>query len=484
MDISLFNKFQLERRNKMKNIVRYFDGGLPINRCNLHCSYCYVSQDVGLGWNQKIDEKLNYSLEHMKYSLRPERLGGSCMFNFVASGEPLLFGQLTEMIEMVTSLGHYARVVTNGTPLKPLQELANLPRENLDRLTIKFSMHYLALRDTGLLERFFNNVAFVRDNKISYSVELCASDNFIPYLDEIKGLCMDKIGALPQVVELRDQSKMGFPRLTTLPVEDYQRIWQSFESLLFNYETRNYENYQELFCYGGDYGITFSWQTGDATQCSCQGNKAIFNIFENPDTPLIFAAVGNNCPAAHCFTNYVWCVLVGNYQGEEVPTYEEERDRITRDGEHWLSPTIREVYSHRCSEFHTPYSDDKKFYINKLMQKSYKGLEPSKTEVKKLANIVEKFMLGRGHQSVAIYGMGGMGIWLLNILSHTNLKLQYGIDLRGNKIKSDVPIFCPNENLPNVDVIIVSVYAEYNHIIFLLKKYSKAAILSILELAD
>lgn len=467
-----------------RKIVRYFDGGLPTNRCNLGCAYCYVSQDAGLGWNLNKNDSLDYSIEHMKYALRQERLGGPCMFNFVAAGETLLFPQLYELVEMITSLGHYARIVTNGTFTPALHKLAELPETNKENLTIKFSMHYLVLKEKNLLDKFFQNIGFVKENHISYSVEICASDDFVPYVDEIKERCFKEIGALPHVVELRDQSRQGFPRLTKMPIDEYRKIWKSFDSPLFNYETRDYENYQSKFCYGGEYGITFSWKTGEASPCSCPGNRPLFNLFKNPDTPLIFAAIGNNCPSAHCFTNYVWSALVGNYPSEAVPTYEEERDRETVSGEHWLSPVIREIYSQRCSDHHEEYSESKKKYINALNGNYYRGHKPTIEEVQELKAIVEEYLQSKGIKNVAIYGMGNMGRWILEILEGTAIAVSYGIDRRGTEIDCTVPVYTLEEKLPMVDAVIVSIFANYNEIYKDIKNSVDVQVLSLLELAN
>jgi hypothetical protein len=415
----------------------------------------------------------------MKKALSVERLGGTCMFNMVAQGETLLFGQLKELIEMVTSLGHYARIVTNGTLTEPLKKLMDMPTSSQEKLVIKFSTHYLELKKRGLLDKYFDNIKMIRDNNVAFSVELCASDEFVPYIDEIKAACIENVGAIPHIVELRNQEIPGYPRLTKMEINEYQNIWQSFDSPLFNYETRNYEKYQNKFCYGGEYGMVFSWQTGEVSSCSCEGNKRIFNIFENPEEPLNFVAVGRNCPSAHCFTNYMWSVFAGNYDDYPMPTYAEERDRTTPDGRHWLTPIFREVYSQRCSQFHNPYSEDKSFFVDLLMRKLYKGYDPNPDELNRLSSIVKDEFVRRNIRTVAIYGMGGMGNWLKSILSNAGIAVNYAIDKCANTIKTDIPVYSPEADIPPVDAIVISVFAEFSNIAPLLKKKAPSDVISL-----
>ena len=47
----------------------------------------------------------------------------------------------------------------------------------------------------------------MKDSGISFTVELAASDDYIPYQEEIIELCENKFGAKPHITILRDDRK-------------------------------------------------------------------------------------------------------------------------------------------------------------------------------------------------------------------------------------------------------------------------------------
>lgn len=156
----------------------------------------------------------------------------------------------------------------------------------------------------------------------------------------------------------------------------------------------------------------------------------------------------------------------------------------TTDGTYWLTPLYQEVYSHRCSEYHKPYSENKAFYIDLLMRKYYKGVAPNQEELKNLAGIVESYLLVHGIRTVAIYGMGVMGKWLIDILKSTNIQVACGIDKRWEEIETYIPAQSLDSPLPSIDGIIVSVFAEFTNIAPMLRRKTQAKILSLVELGD
>ena len=70
---------------------------------------------------------------------------------------------------------------------------------------------------------------------------------------------------------------------------------------------------------------------------------------------------------------------------------------------------------------------------------------------------VDKLLKKRGYKKIAIYGMGNIGEHLYNTLKDTDIEVSYGID--GNAVDTDyeIKIYSPDDELPGVDAIVVTV---------------------------
>ncbi len=93
---------------------------------------------------------------------------------------------------------------------------------------------------------------------------------------------------------------------------------------------------------------------------------------------------------------------------------------------------------------------------------------------------VEKFFEDNKYYTIAIYGMGKMGKLLLNELKNSSkVKVLYAIDRRGVAEDCGVKILTINDNLPMVDVIVVTPMLEYSEVKRMLKKKMDNSIVSI-----
>lgn len=68
----------------------------------------------------------------------------------------------------------------------------------------------------------------------------------------------------------------------------------------------------------------------------------------------------------------------------------------------------------------------------------------------------------KGYRSVAIYGMGEIGERLLADLKQNGVCVEYAIDR--NSVAEELKIYSPNDELPEVDVIIVTVPHVYSSV--------------------
>lgn len=61
-----------------------------------------------------------------------------------------------------------------------------------------------------------------------------------------------------------------------------------------------------------------------------------------------------------------------------------------------------------------------------------------------------------GYKTVAVYGLKELGKALIEELKDTEIEVKYGIDKNVDKMHMQTDVFKPDENLPEVDVIVVT----------------------------
>lgn len=96
-----------------------------------------------------------------------------------------------------------------------------------------------------------------------------------------------------------------------------------------------------------------------------------------------------------------------------------------------------------------------KYYItlNNWIEKKQKNIN--------LSSYFEKM----GYKSVAIYGMKEVGERLYDELKDTKIEVKYAIDQNAESIYADIDVYLPDDNLPEVDVIVVTATYYYNSIL-------------------
>ena len=222
----------------MAEIKRFFDCFVPVSSCNLRCNYCYVAQ-------HPLREEKNrflYTAEEIGSALARKRFGGICCFNLCGSGETLYPSATIAIVRSILQEGHFVNIITNGTMTGRLREFLTFPEAWKQHLFIKFSYHYLELRDRHLTEIFFRNFNLLRENGISVSLEITADDNYVPHIPAIQQEALEHAGALPHV---------SIPRIETkkIPLE---------------------------------------------------------NIFADPEEEIRFRAVGHHCAMPHCYNSHAF----------------------------------------------------------------------------------------------------------------------------------------------------------------------------------
>jgi len=474
--------------SSISGVYRFINTDVPTVGCNLRCEYCYIRQHGDEESMLEIDKRkelFRFSVEHMLVALSLKRMGGVCMFNISGSGETLLCPQILDIVCGLLETGHYVALITNCTIRSRIDEIVAFPQEYKKRLFFKVSFHYRELRRRKMLESFTENVHLLKRSGIAFSLEIVSGDHFLDDIDEIKSYSLANFGALPHVLTGRDEQIRGtYNRSSTrISEEEYDQVWSTFNSDLFLYQQRAYDIPHREFCYAGVYSGTLSLGTGDFS--SCPGTHKITNFFENIGEPIQFVPVAHACPFDFCFCGFFLHVLAGVSRDYDPGVYFHHfRNRVCTDGSQWLTPSILEVFSHRCSEYHTPYSKDKAEFINVLMRMVYFDEELCEIDLEKIAITTGAFLRSRNIGKVAIYGMGKLGKWLIRVMQKVGIDVAYAIDKRAGDIECYFPVFFPDDELPNVDAIIVSVYSEYTAIAPMLWEKTSTPIISIVNLTD
>ena len=238
----------------MDKIQYFFECLIPITVCNMKCHYCYVMQR-----NQRAMSmpSFKYTPKQIGAACTKERIGGTAYFSICGAGETTMTKELPEICYELLMQGHYINITTNGTYNKFFDIFLDLiPKDCLDRVNFSFSLHYLELLRLNAVERFFSNIKRVREAGCSILVQFNLCDEYEPHLETIKKLCLENVGALPQIAATRDEFGLDndIKLFTKHSVEEYTHVVDDFESPLFKFTMQNFMVSRKEYCYAGKWG--------------------------------------------------------------------------------------------------------------------------------------------------------------------------------------------------------------------------------------
>lgn len=347
----------------MDKMKRYFDCYIPTETCNFRCHYCYISQHRK--FNNKVAE-FNVTPNYIRKALSKERLGGTCLINLCAGGETLIAEEVIDITKELLKEGHYVMIVTNGSLTNRLKEISKFPKELLNHLFFKFSFHYLELKRMNIIDKFFDNIDMMKNAGASFTVEITPNDELEPYIDDIKRISMERLGALPHITIGRKDSD-DIPPLTQHKWEDYINIWEQFDSNLFKYKESIFGIKRTEFCYAGLWSGYLNLVTGDLRQCYC-GIK-IDNIYEDINRPIKFLPIGNNCTMPHCYNGHSF-LSFGVIPELNSPTYDILRNRKCKDETEWLTEDMRKFMQSKLKDSNKELEDIEKKKVNKKVKRA------------------------------------------------------------------------------------------------------------------
>lgn len=325
----------------MKKVILF---GIPLSVCNLRCHYCYLSQRPSS--YEGVIPEMKYSPEQIAYAMRKERLGGISYFNLCADGETLLLPELSQYVKLLALEGHYLEIVSNMVLTKKLEPLLDLEPDVLSHVEFKCSLHYLELKERGLLKRFAENVNAAWAAGASCNVEITPSDELVPFIPEVKKYCMENFGALAHLTIARNDATSGINRLTNLSSDEYYAAWNQFNSSFFDFKNTIFGVKQTGFCEAGSWMYYVDMSTGEARQC--YKGCSVGNVFANPDEPLPDKPIGR-CHDPHCYNGHM-LMTAGLINGVTEIGYGDIRDRVRTDGTHWLRPELKAFFNTKLGD--------------------------------------------------------------------------------------------------------------------------------------
>lgn len=92
---------------------------------------------------------------------------------------------------------------------------------------------------------------------------------------------------------------------------------------------------------------------------------------------------------------------------------------------------------------------------------------------------VSEYFAHSHYQRIAVYGMAELGQLFVSELRNSGLDVKYGIDCRAGTIAAEIPVLTMEDELPLVDVVIVTAVYYFNQIADCLKDRMECPVISI-----
>ena len=340
-EIEKYDRVMESRRTPLleDRIVCFVNVSVPIDFCNLKCQYCYVGQHND--FYKK--ENFFFSPKFIKKELSRKRLHGTAFINFCGTGETLLCKELLPIMKALLDEGHYISIITNALVTDAIKEI--LKWGYGDRIFFKCSFHYLELKKHGLLEKYAQNVNYIKE-KSSITVELVPHDELISLIPEIKDFSVANFGALPHVTVARNENSRDYEILTNLTIQKYFDTWNQFESELFRIKMVTLEKQEKICCAGRG---TFIMNLCDGGMRYCPKNPSCGNAYDHIDKDIYPEEIGNKCKSPYCINAHAYLTL-GMISEVNIGTYFSVRDRLCQDGSHWIKESMKRIMTQRISD--------------------------------------------------------------------------------------------------------------------------------------
>lgn len=348
-EIARYMAMPFEKDWKDGKIVRYVECYMLRQACNLRCSYCFVPQARDM--EDRVIPFL-HSPEFMAKALSKKRLGGTSLISICCDGEPLMSEDMVIFIRLLLEEGHYVYLISNGTVTKRMEQLCSFPKMLLNHLFIRFSFHYFELKRLNLMDIFFQNIKNFHAKGGSFTLFLVGSEAYLEYIEDIKRLSIQNLGALPHVDYERDEHNNDGGTLTVQTSTDfssYKEIWEEFDSRFLQFREQ-VDGKITGDCYAGKWVLHLDLMTGEASRCPA--GSYVGNVYQDICGSIPFDEEPHPCPLDFCVCAPVFFAFGMRPDYRNVPTFYELWNRVDRQGKSWIQDSAREFFSERLDINH------------------------------------------------------------------------------------------------------------------------------------
>lgn len=140
--------------------------------------------------------------------------------------------------------------------------------------------------------------------------------------------------------------------------------------------------------------------------------------------------------------------------------------------------------------------------VNSQLEKRKKALQPSEKNdellkwkefyrifnqwllLKQKGNGLDAYFTCRNYERIAVYGMKELGERLIDELKDTSILVVYGIDKNAKNLKKNFPMYTMQDNLPEVDIIVVTAVHYYAEIKEELNSICSYPVVSLTEVVE
>lgn len=138
------------------------------------------------------------------------------------------------------------------------------------------------------------------------------------------------------------------------------------------------------------------------------------------------------------------------------------------------------VGGYKLNKFYFKLIDNEKNQKRKF--KDLQNMMVRWVENKEAGKKISLYLEEMNIHTVAIYGMGEVGIQLYEELKNSNVVIEYGIDKRVIEIDYEIDIKTPDNNLGAVDAVIVTAIHDFQNIAETLRPKVDAQIISLKQI--
>lgn len=236
----------------------------PLLKCNLSCSYCYVSKN-GKIWNSEQFKKFYEFIDLQQRNIKFEILGG----------EPLLLKNLDELCDKLLATSDQVEIFTNGILLKNLdinkkvKNIVTLHDEHISEKYLNDIKEGMIRNPNSELQMFFNNSDIIENIKEKEKmINFCEKNNFEYFFNKVNfGGNYFKNNFLENSLKNSKKEKIKWK---------FGNKIITYSDLLKIYKSKNF-NFQGCLCKPIFFELYFN---GDLrNECKSFTN---INIFKNP----------------------------------------------------------------------------------------------------------------------------------------------------------------------------------------------------------